>query len=129
MSVEQTIVRSNVRGEPVQPFVSALTVARERLDGKEWATYKVGIVGGTVSGVDSGGRYRQHRYSHHRTVWEGSSLVMEEGTSSGQEPRRGDSTERREVWTLDDRGQLNVVITTRGSTTDTTRLTLVYRRE
>src|SRR4051794_20875750 len=55
LSVRQTITRTTTRGEPMEPWFSELAVVR-RSDGNVVSSerYKIGLIGGTVSGIPPG---------------------------------------------------------------------------
>jgi hypothetical protein len=120
--VRQSIVQTNVRGEPMAPFVKDLTVTRESSTGVFTETLQLGVVGGSVPGSDGGPR------SHCRVAWEDTRLVIETGTFTGSAPGRGDWTERREVWAVGPDGLLHVSITHASSGGASRTVTVVYRR-
>lgn len=54
LSVAQSMVRANVRGEPTEPFFKDITVTRALASDTRSDTYEIGVVGGTVSGREDG---------------------------------------------------------------------------
>jgi hypothetical protein len=128
LSVRQSLVRTNVRGEPVKPFFKDMTVAREIANGTRSETYRIGIAGGTVPGLRADGSADGPR-THHRVEWEERRLVIENGSYTGPTRESGQWAERREVWSLDPGGRLRLAITTRSSVGAPSTLTLVYRRQ
>jgi hypothetical protein len=123
LSVSQSLVRANVRGEPMQPFFKDITVTRVLASGTRSATYQIGIIGGSVSVGSLGQR------THHRVAWEEQALVIESGSYTGPVPESGDWAERREVWSLDSGVRRRLAITLRSSLDAPKTVTLVYRRE
>ncbi len=120
--VHQSLARTNVRGEPITPFVKDLTVIRESPGGNSSETFRIGTIGGTVPGSNRGPT------SHRRVVWANTTLVIETGTFTGSAPERGEWTQRREVWAADSEGHLQVSITQSSSTEAPHTATFVYRR-
>ena|ERR1700730_3670093 len=123
LSVNQSLVRTNVRGEPMKPFFRDITVARELQSGTRSETYQIGVEGGLISGRADGGVDALRR--HHRVVWDAQTLVIENSSYTGPTPESGEWTERREVWSLDPGGQLRLRITTRSSVDPARTVTLV----
>ena len=128
LSVRQSLVRTNVRGEPVKPFFEDITVARELANDTRSETYLFGIVGGTVPGLRADGSADGLR-THHRVEWEARTLVIENGSYTGPTRQSGRWAERREVWSLDPGGRLRLEITTGSSVGASSTVTLVYRRQ
>lgn len=54
LSVSQSLVRANVRGEPMTPFFKDITITRSLPGGTRSETYQIGVEGGTVSGRAAG---------------------------------------------------------------------------
>jgi hypothetical protein len=127
LSVSQSVVRTNVRGEPMKPFFKDVTVARRLETGTRSETYQIGVVGGTVSGRATGSTHGPS--NHYRVVWEEQSLVIENESYRGLTPDSGQWAARREVWSLDSPGRLRLEITTRDSVGASRTITLVYRRK
>jgi len=127
LSVSQSLVRTNVRGEPMKPFFKEITVARGLQNGTRSETHQIGVEGGLVSGRADG--TVDALRLHHRVVWEAQTLVIENGSYTGPTPESGEWTERREVWSLDPGGQLRLAIATRSSVDPARTVTLVYRRQ
>jgi hypothetical protein len=130
LSVTMSLVRTNVRGEPMIPFFKDITVARELAKGTSSQTYQIGVVGGEVGGTVGGrGSGRSEFPSrHYRVVWEKETLVIETGSYTGPAPESGQWAERREAWSLDPDGRLRLAITSRSSGSASSTVTLVYRR-
>jgi hypothetical protein len=128
LSVRQSLVRTNVRGEPMTPYFKDISIEREFASGTRSETHPIGIVGGFVSGTVGTGKPAGSR-SHHAVKWDGNALVFEQGSYTGELPETGVWTERREVWSLDPDGRLRVTITSRSSAdVSGTSATLTYRR-
>jgi hypothetical protein len=124
LSVSQSLVRTNVRGEPMQPFFKDITVTRVLASSTRSETYHIGGGGGGVSVGSTGGQR-----THYRVAWEEQALVIESGSYTGPIPESGNWAERREVWSLDSGVRLNLAITVRSSVDAPKTVTLVYRRE
>jgi hypothetical protein len=127
LTVSMSIVRTNVRGEPMKPFFKDITVGREFANGTSSETYQIGVEGGTVSGRAD--QRADSPRSHHRVIWEEQTLVIETGRYTGPTPESGQWTERREAWSLDPEGRLRLAITSRSSGSASITVTLVYRRQ
>jgi hypothetical protein len=127
LSVRQTLVTRNVRGEPIGPFFKDITIEREFESSTSSETHQIGVVGGVVPGLDSDGRPSGPR-QHHAVRWDANALVFESGTYTGESSETGVWTERREVWSLAADGRLHVLITTRSSVDEARTLVLVFRR-
>ena len=120
-------MRTNVRGEPMKPFFKDIAIDRE---------YESGTRSGDArdrrhrrSGVwDSQGWRSAGPRGHHAVKWDQKALVFESGSYTGDSPGTGEWSERREVWSLQPDGRLQVAITTAGSAEKTTTVTLLYRR-
>lgn len=132
LSIEQKVVRTNVHAQPMEPWVSEITIAREFSSETRSETYSIGTIGGTVSGIVSGvspiGSYNAPR-TYHDVRWQGQALVILTGSYTGSTPETGQWAERREEWSLDPQGRLHVSITTRGSPGGSRAIQLVYRRQ
>jgi hypothetical protein len=89
-------------------------------------THQIGIRGGTVGGIGKDGQSPSTSTSY-GVNWDGNALVFEnESHSERVDPATWN--ERREVWSLDETGRLQIVITNRGWDGPARRLTLLYRR-
>ena len=128
LTVRQSLVRTNVRGEAMEPFYRDLTVQRHFEGTTRSETYRIGTSGGSVSGLREDGS-RTDPSTHVSVKWEGRSLVIESGSYTGSTPESGVWTERREVWSLDPDGRLRLAYATRSSTDPPGSNTLVYRLE
>ena len=130
LKVQQSIRRTNVRGEPMKPFFSDITVVREFKSGTTSETYLIGVLGGTVPGGSVAHGRSSEPYTHFSVTWEGETLVIKTGTHTERLPETGDWTEREERWSLEPQRRLHVVVTARSSADASTKVTtLVYRRQ
>ena len=127
LSVRQTLVRTTVRGDTVEPFFRDITIERRFETGSESATHLIGVPGGTVSGLRAGGSPPAPT-TYHAVKWDGNALVFESGSYTGRYPETGTWAERREIWSLEGDGRLRVAITRRSSGNGSTAVTLQYRR-
>ena len=127
LSVRQELVRTNVRGEPMQPFFKSIAIDRDYESGTRSETHALGVRFGVVPGFARDGGPAGPR-GHHAVRWEHNALVFESGSYSGETPGTGAWSERREVWSLQPDGRLSVAITTSGSAETSTTVTLLYRR-
>ena len=127
MTVRQILARTNVRGEPVTPFVKEISIAREFASERRDETHTIGIGGGFVSGV--AGTSGPGPRGYFAVRWDGPALVFESGTYTGNARETGAWAERREPWSLDADGRLRVTISSRSWTrsSDDTQ-TLIYQR-
>ena len=127
LSVRQTLVRTTVRGAPMEPFFRDITIERQFETGTHSENHLIGVQGGTVPGLRADGSPNGPT-AHHAVSWDGNALVFESGSYSGQRPETGVWAERRETWSLDADGRLRLLITTRSSGDGSKNITLVYRR-
>lgn len=125
--VRQSVARTNLRGEPMRPFFKDILIEREFASAMRSETLPIGVVGGFVSGIAKGSTPTGPR-AHHVVKWDGSALVFEHGTYTGDTRQTGKWSERREVWSLEPDGRLRVAITSRSSAdvSETTH-TLTYQ--
>jgi hypothetical protein len=128
LTIHQSLVRTNVRGEPMKPFFKDITVDREFESGTRSETFWIGVEGGIAPGLREDGS-RDGAYIHTAVRWEDNTLAIERGSHTGPTPETGVWTERREVWSLEANGRLRVAITTRSSVDGSKTVTLVYRRQ
>jgi hypothetical protein len=102
--VRQSIARTNVRGEPMEPSFKDISVEWEFTSGTRVETYGIGGVGGRVSGIDTRpGAPPQTSFSTtHSVRWDGKRLVFETARYERppSEPRASLYSERVEVWEL-----------------------------
>lgn len=129
LSVRQSLVTTNVRGEPMTPFFKDITIEREVEGSTRAETHRIGVVGGVAGGLISTSGTAGNPRGHQAVKWEANALVFESGSYTGQSPETGVWTARREAWSLDPDGRLHVVITTRGSSDAARTVALVYRRQ
>jgi hypothetical protein len=127
LSVRQTLVRTTVRGDSMEPFFRDITIERQFKTGTRSETQLIGVQGGTVSGLRADGS-PSGPTAHHAVKWDGNALVFENGSYTGQRPETGVWTEHREIWSLDADGRLRVASTTRSSGDGSKAITLQYRR-
>jgi hypothetical protein len=126
LSIQQPLVRTNRRGEPVPPYFFDITIARTLATGTTSETFWIGVEGGFVPGsVTSGANLAK---THWRAFWDEQSLVIEKDGYTGPVQQTGDWSERREVFSLTQNGELRVEMTLRGSHAETVTVALVYRR-
>jgi hypothetical protein len=129
LSVRQSLVTTNVRGEPMRPFFKDIIIDREVDGATRHERHQIGVVGGVVGGILLTGGVATNPQGHHAVKWDANALVFESGSYTGQSPETGVWTERREVWSLDSNGRLRVVITIRGSSDAPRTVALVYQRQ
>lgn len=127
LSVRQTLVRTTVRGDLMEPFFRDISIERQFETSTRSETHVIGVQGGTVRGLRADGSPNGPT-AHHAVRWDGNALVFESGSDTGQRSETGVWTERREIWSLDADGRLRVVITTRSSGDGSKAITLQYRR-
>jgi hypothetical protein len=131
--VQQPIVRTNVYGAPMAPAFLSITIERHFVDEIRTDTYRIGVLGGVISGVigrpSDGVAPKPVPQTKFFVRWEGDRLVMETGNYSGSTPEDGPYAERVEIWQLDSKATLRVTTTNRGSGIATTTSTTTYRRE
>ena len=103
------------------PAYLTLSVTRYLGDVVQQDEYRIGVIGGTVSGLPgpSGG-------SRYEVTWRGDSLWIynESYGPSGANIRR-----RGEIWRIDERGRLLIEVETREKDEPVATRTLAYRRE
>ena len=129
LSVRQSLVTTNIRGEPMRPFFKDIAIERQAEGGTRVETHQIGVVGGVVGGLTSTSGTAGSPRRHHAVKWDANALVFESGSYTGQSPETGVWTERREAWSLDSDGRLHVVITTRGSSDAPRTVAVVYQRQ
>ena len=119
LTIEQPVTRKNVRGDDMPPAYLSITFRRESDAGVSAETRHLSI-GGTVGARGS---------SRTETKWEGDTLVLFDGTYSGDPPKSGEWHERREEWSIGTKGLLTLVTTTEGSQALRQTQRLVYVRQ
>lgn len=127
LSVRQTLVRTTVRGDPIEPSYRDITIERVFETAAQSENYLIGVEGGTVSGLPTDGIPKTST-TYHAVKWDGNALVFESGSYTAQRAETGMWAERREVWSLDTDARLRVVITSRSSGEAPIETTAVYRR-
>ena len=128
LSVRQSLVRTNVYGEPMKPFFKDIAIDREFESGTRSETSMIYVVGGFVSGLTARGEPTGPS-GHSRVIWVRHALVFESGTHTGGMPETGVWVERRETWSLETDGRLRVTISTCSSSDVSRTVTLTYRRK
>jgi hypothetical protein len=127
LSVRQSLVRTNVRGEPMTPFFKDITIERE-VDGlKRSETSDIGVAGGVVRGRVGEGNASGPQ-QHHSVRWDGNTLILERGSYTGERRETGVWSERREEWSLGADNRLHIVITSRSASEAPSTDAIVYRR-
>ncbi|HEX7794684.1 MAG TPA: hypothetical protein VF456_10055 [Vicinamibacterales bacterium] len=134
LSIQQLVLRTTVRGEPMTPFFSDITITRTLAAGTSSETFKIGVIGGSVTGGVVGGRIpgttpRVVTRTHSRVFWDESTLVIESGRFTGPAPETGDWSERRELLSFTPNGGLLLEMESRSSTSDRKTIVATYRRE
>ena len=125
--VEQSITRTNVRGEPMRPYYSSLRVERHFQDGVRTATYQVGILGGSVGGIVAGEPTdAPETRTSFSVVWRDGTLVIRSESRVGREHVTQSSTSREEIWSMDSAGRLVIVTVVSGSGAAAKQSTAVY---
>ena len=128
MAVRQVSRFTDVRGEPmVEPAIS-VAIDRHFQTGLESTTYDVvGAIGGSHGSLGLRGApptpVHSTRFS---TKWDGESLVIDTAIEvTGPNPS---FHERHEVWSLDPKGILTIVVGEKGLGTERITRTVTYRR-
>jgi len=134
VSIRQLLRRTNVRGEPMTPFFSDITITRTLATGTSSETFPIGVEGGSISGAVVGDRTpgttpRTVTRTHWRVDWEDKTLVLESVSYTGPAPETGDWSERREMISLTPNGDLRLEMTSRSSTSDRRTSVATYRRQ
>ena len=133
LSIQQPLVRTNRRGEPVTPTYFEIAIARTLPTGTSSETFWIGAVSGSLTGGVIGDRTsgitpRVVTRTHSRVAWEEQTLVIEIGRYTGPAPETGDWFERREAFSLPPDGALRLEITSRSSAADRKTILATYRR-
>jgi len=126
--VDQPITTTNVRGEPMPPAFVRISIRRLTKDGASTSeTRHINVVGGSIEGGVGPGTWT--RRTHIETLWEGNRLVFDDGSYTGDSPRTGEWSERREVWSLTaDGATLVVEVSTESSASPPLTETRTYKR-
>ena len=127
VSVRQSPRAESPGGNSVRDF-QEIVVVREFTTGARADAYRIGVQGGTVSGI-AGGKSPTGRQTFLGVAWDGGTLVIDTGDYPGRGAPRGRWEERREVWSLDREGLLHVVVSLKSSTDHPKTTTATYRRE
>jgi len=86
LSVRQTLVGTPVHGEPMEPFFRDITIERQFETGTHSENHRIGMQGGTVSGLRADGSPNGPT-AHYAVRWDGDALIFESGNYSGQRPK------------------------------------------
>jgi hypothetical protein len=127
--VDQPIERANARGEPVSPAFPRISIRREGASGATSETHEIGIIGGVVDGVAVGAARTRGPSSRYETVWRGDALVFLTSRHGPDGPQTGDWSARRESWSLDSAGRLQVEIVSEAHDRPSQTSVWLYRRE
>ena len=110
LTVQQSVSRTNVRGEPIPPGYLTITIRRERASGTTEESRQIGTVFGKGSGGGSatGGIDPQEwvRKSHGETMLRDGSLEFIDRQSGPADYW----SERRETWSLESDGHLRIEV-------------------
>src|SRR4030095_5994513 len=83
LTVRQSITRTTMRGEPMTPWFSELTVERHFATGVVSDRYQIGLIGGTVPGIPTGRSSPQGEWTTEAVTWQGANLIIRTGKYSG----------------------------------------------
>lgn len=128
--VEQPVMRTNIRGEPMPPSYLRITIRRERESGATTETHQIGISGGVVGGAiaATGERIRAPE-THFETRWFDRSLIFLNRVDGPDGPHTGQWSERQETWSLGPDGRLRVEIVSESADHQRNTSVSVFRRE
>ena len=126
LSVRQFQLEKRMGGGSTTVSLPSITIERTLETGPVTETHQIGIRGGTVGGIGKDGRSTAPSTSY-EVKWDGDALVFE-NVSHSERVDPATWSERREVWSLDEAGRLQIVITNRSWYGPARRLTLLYRR-
>jgi len=128
LTVTQTLTRTTMRGEPMTPFYSSITIERH-FNGRAVSEKRtIGTVGGTVPGIPVGQSSPQGEWTTESVNWQADHLVIKTTRSPQPPDQPGPHSEHEEVWSLDSHGRLLITITDRASGSGATTARLVYER-
>jgi len=83
LSVRQSLVTTNVRGDPMRPFFRDITIERQVEGGSRAETHQIGVLGGVVGGLTSTSGTAGSPREHHAVKWDTNALVFESGRYTG----------------------------------------------
>lgn len=129
LTVTQELTRTNIRGEPITPFYSSITIERH-FNGRavpEKSTFYIAI-GGTVPGIPAGQSSPQGEWTSESVKWQGDRLVINTTRSPQPPDQPGPHSEHQEVWSLDRDGRLLIIVSDRKSGSAPIAIRLVYKR-
>ena len=120
LTVQQPITTTTRRGDPMPPAYLTLAVTRHFANKAEEATYRIGVIGGVVGGLP---RQAVTTSSEHSIRWRENALWIENWNRTSDVI----TSARIEVWRIDERGRLIVMLEVReGGNVD--RKMHAYRR-
>jgi len=122
LTIEQPLTSRNVRGDDMPPAYLSITIRRESDTGVSVETRRLGVIGGTVSGIGARDSTRSE------SVWKGNTLVLFDGIYSGEATVSREWSERREEWSIGSDGLLTIDIMTQGTEQPRRSQRLVYLR-
>ena len=120
--VEQPLTTTNLRGAPIPPVYQTLNVKRHFGDVVQQDEYRIGLIGGTTSGLAGG--LPTSGGSRYEVAWRFDFLWIYRETFGPSGAKR-----RGETWRIDDLGRLVISIETKEKDEAATTQTLTYRRE
>src|SRR5947207_690102 len=97
LTVRQTITRTTLRGEPMKPWFSNVSIEHRFERGVESETYSIGTIGGIVPAIPEGASSSQGEWTTTDVNWRGSTLVIATTRSSQRPGESGPYTAHEEV--------------------------------
>jgi hypothetical protein len=128
LTVTQTLTRTTMRGEPMAPFYSSITIERHFNGRAVSETHTIGTIGGTVPGIPAGQSSPQGEWTTESVNWQADHLVIKTTRSPQPSDQPGPRSEHEEVWSLDRDGRLLIIVSDRASGSGATTARLVYER-
>lgn len=130
LTVRQSLVRTNVRGEPMKPYFKTISVQREFATLLRTDSYEIGLIGGFVGG--SAGQHADdpsdRPHGSDAVMWFGRQLVFTNARYSGGTKESGPYTEHSERWTLERADKLVTRLSDESSERPRTIVTVTYRK-
>jgi hypothetical protein len=128
LTVQQTLTSTTMRGEPMTPFFSSITVVRH-FNGRALSEkHTIGTVGGTVPGIPVGQSSPQGEWTTESVQWQADHLIVRTTRSPQPPDEPGRRSEHEEVWSLDRDGRLLITLSDRRSGFAPITVHLVYER-